>query len=407
MAEDTRGDGVIDPALDAYDIEMRRRGLAASTRADHRRLIRSFVAWAEPRDVLDLDRFAIEDFLEESDISTGTRNAYTSQLNRFYGCAVGVGLIGSNPAAAIEMLAVAAPVRRATPPGDGRKLRRSQRVRPGPVADGTDELIARFDLAQARRALSDGTRQHRRVRLTALARWAHPAGLLQVDREQVEQFLDTRALGPSSRYHYISDLHEFYAWAIDEEIADLDPTAKIARPRMPRRIPRPVTDDVLEAALGGADVEMQAMIALAGYAGLRCKEIAGLDRRDVLDRNNKPPLIVVTDGKGGHQRVLPLHERARAALNRVGTAKGGPVFRRPDGQGYTPGEVSKKINRYLESLGLEATAHQFRHWFGTRSHAKGKDLRLVQQLMGHASITTTAGYVGWSNQEASNVIDQM
>ena len=105
--------------------------------------------------------------------------------------------------------------------------------------------------------------------------------------------------------------------------------------------------------------------------------------------------------------MLPLHERARAAINRVGTTKAGPVFTQPNGQPYTAGEVSRKVNRYLESLGLEATAHQFRHWFGTKTYAASRDLRLVQGLMGHASPNTTVGYVGWAAQEASAVVNQL
>ena len=110
------------------------------------------------------------------------------------------------------------------------------------------------------------------------------------------------------------------------------------------------------------------MLTLGAFQGLRCGEIARLQREDLLDQND-PPVMIVAEGKGGHQRILPLHPATMEALHRADMPWGGYVFRQGGGGPFAPGDISRVVNTYLHAMGIPATAHQLRHWFGTKTYA--------------------------------------
>lgn len=235
-------------------------------------------------------------------------------------------------------------------------------------------------------------------------------GLLSASRPQLETWLDTLNLTARSRYTYISALHGFYLWAISEDHATADPTLKMARPRLPRTVPRPISTADLEMALSAADTRMRLWLCLAAYQGLRCQEIAGIEVDDVIDGND-PPVLVVRAGKGRKERVVPLHPETLAAFALHGLPRAGPVFRRQDRPGRVeavkPHRVSELIAEHLHGLGINATGHQARHWFGTHVYAASLDLRLTQELMGHAHPSTTAGYVKYAQHQAADVVARL
>jgi integrase/recombinase XerC len=245
-------------------------------------------------------------------------------------------------------------------------------------------------------------------RLRSFARSLDARSVLEATRQDVERYIDGRrgraeskAISSRTTYQILTTLHSFYLWAIMEELTTNDPTARIRRPKMRRTLPRPIRDDDLALALGQASPEMKAMLLLAAYAGLRCQEIAGLECQDVFD--TAPPKLRIVQGKGGHERVVPLHPEVLDALTRV-MPRAGPIFRRGWGNGYSPPRVSKEIGQYFAGLGIDATAHQLRHWFGTNVYAASHDIRLTQELMGHVSPNTTAGYVAWAVQDAAETV---
>ena len=291
---------------------------------------------------------------------------------------------------------------------DGRSFRHLDATRRGAKL-GHDELcdwpvIRRWLRDQDRRGLRPLTITKRRTDMAAICRWAHPRSLFDFDREDVEEFLDSRRLSPRTRYAWLSTLETFYDWAIDEDITKANPAARIRRPKMRRSIPRPISSDDLEHAMGQADPKLRALMALAAWEGLRCGEIANLQRQDILD-THEPPLLVVSDGKGGHQRILPLNPDVLVALRLHGLpARNGFVFPSRSGRRAPAYEVSHAINRHLEGLGIEATAHMLRHWFGTSIYAATRDIRVTQELMGHQSPNTTAGYVAWSPVDAAAAV---
>jgi integrase len=182
----------------------------------------------------------------------------------------------------------------------------------------------------------------------------------------------------------------FYAWTIEEGLTHEDPTAKIRRPKMGRLIPRPVNSDELADALRHANPKVRCWILLAAYGGLPCQEIAGLRTEDVLDEPDGGYLRIVRRRRAAapSERLLPLHPEVLEALRALPMPRQGFIFERPWGGRYTPANLSHDFNKALRKLGVRATAHQLRHWFGTNLYANTKDLRVVQEMMGHASPTT-------------------
>jgi site-specific recombinase XerD len=257
-----------------------------------------------------------------------------------------------------------------------------------------------------RRGLAARTITERDRTLDLLERFLPGVPLPGVTREDIELFLDSRPISKRTRCVYLSHLHAFYAWCLDEGWVTADPTARIQRPRLPRMIPRPIADDDLLHAMSSAQPRMRAWLCLAAYEGLRCKEIAGLRREDVLDRH-VPPVLRVWHGKGDHQAVLPLNPVTAWALNTSGLPSRGYVFLNRQGRAISPKTVSAMGNRYLHELGLEATMHQLRHWFGTAVWSLTKDMRVTQEMMRHASPATTAGYAAFDWDAATDAVAQV
>lgn len=226
-------------------------------------------------------------------------------------------------------------------------------------------------------------------------------GLLEATPRDVEAFLDTRDHAARSRYRWLSEISRFYQWAIAAGHAQSDPTATIARPRLSRLLPRPSTDSEIDAAIDTAGSQMAAWLTLMSYAGLRCAEVATLDRSSI----GSASLRVV--GKGGHERVVPMHPRVRQALDRAVLAKSGPAFRTADGRPFSPKEVSRRTSAYLEGLGVSSTGHQLRHAFGTRAYRVSRNLRAVQELMGHQDPSTTASYAAVTAEDLASVVAAM
>lgn len=264
-----------------------------------------------------------------------------------------------------------------------------------------DDAVKQWLRDQRRRNLSAGTIEKRE---SATRRVTAHAGkpMLDLAREDIEEWLDSRPkITPRTRYCEISHLAAFYRWAIFEEFTDYDPTTRIIRPKVRVGVPRPIESEDLRRAIDQAPTnELSAMFALAAYAGMRCMEISNLEVSDLL-LNHDPPVLVVY-GKGGKERVVPVHPLIEEALRRVGLPKHGKVFDR------VPWKVSQMMREHLHNCGIVASAHQLRHWFATATYeASGGDLRMVQELLGHSSPATTAIYTKWSQAKALAVVSKL
>jgi integrase len=186
-----------------------------------------------------------------------------------------------------------------------------------------------------------------------------------------------------------------------------NPAADLPRPQRPRRLPRPVGEEQLMAALAAAGQPVRAFLVLAGWAGLRAKEIALLRREAVYDMAPQPVILITADAtKGPAERTVPMSSFVLAELRPVLPARGW-VFRRRDGRDgpNTPARVSQLANRHLHGLGYSATLHQLRHRFATQAYQADHDLRAVQELLGHRRPDTTAGYAAYDQAAAAAAVE--
>lgn len=240
------------------------------------------------------------------------------------------------------------------------------------------------------RGLSDRTWELRRTALRRLI--AHAARpLLDLGPAELDAWQHhLTGLAPQSRRAYVVQIAGFYRWATDEALVAVDPSLVLVRPKVGRGLPRPIGEHELAAATTAAAEPVRCWLTLAAYAGLRAGELARLDRGNVLDRARHPALLV--HGKGSKERWVPLNRTSLAALRAHGLPRRGPVFRDEHGDPFGPRQVSQRCNRHLHRLGIEDTIHQCRHRFATETLAAGADLRVVQELLGHASPATTAIY---------------
>lgn len=236
------------------------------------------------------------------------------------------------------------------------------------------------------------------ARRRALARMERrlPCPLLEATRDDLMAWRESLDLSPGATAGYVAHAREFYAWAIAMDLFSYsNPAAGLPVPKVPRLLPRPISEAELMAAVTGAPDRVRPMLVLAGWAGLRAKEIALLRRACVLDTADPPVLIVAADAtKGWHERIVPL---CAFILAELPLPASGLIFRRRDGRAgpNAPWNISGLCNGYLHGCGIPATLHQLRHRFGTMVYRGTRDLRLAQELLGHQSPRTTAGYAAW------------
>jgi integrase/recombinase XerC len=182
------------------------------------------------------------------------------------------------------------------------------------------------------------------------------------------------------------------------------PDIDVPLPKARKGRPRPISEEQLRVAILNAPRRIRPWLVLAALAGLRCAEIAGLRREDLLDTADEPVIIVM--GKGRKERIVPLSPQLWRELVDYGLPRRGIVFLRRDGQRgqNDPKLVSQLANAYLKSVGVNETLHQLRHRFATQAYAVHKDLRVVQELMGHADPATTARYAEYCKKAAISTV---
>lgn len=187
-----------------------------------------------------------------------------------------------------------------------------------------------------------------------------------------------------------SDLRAFYGWAIDRGLMDVDPSAKLGSIKVPQALPRPFGDDVLGALTIG-QLRTRRMVGLGLYAGLRCAEIAALQAQDVW-LHSLPPVLVVRNGKGGKDRTIAMAPALVDLLR--GTPSSGPVFPGRAAAAVRPATVSALIRRHLTRAGVDGTAHQLRHTFGTEFARQAGGSAGRPPSSGSTSTNGAAGSIG-------------
>ncbi|WP_372015951.1 site-specific tyrosine recombinase XerD [Pseudoxanthomonas sp. 10H] len=296
--------------------------------------------------------------------------------------------------------------------------RRLARALP-PLRDDDARAIARFiEAAWAEHGLARQTQAAYRRDLEQLARWRDGAGggLLRIDRAGLFAYLGWRAghgYQPRSNARLRASLRAFYAYLVRAGVRADDPAALIDPPRLPRPLPKALTESQVDALLAAPDVDSpeglrdRAMLELMYAAGLRVSELVNLPANAVNLRQG----VVRVLGKGGKERLVPLGEESQHWLERyLGEARprlaggkpvpadahgGVPLFLTPQRHAPTRQAYWQSLKRYAAAAGVDprvVTPHGVRHSFATHLLNRGADLRALQLLLGHASLSTTQIY---------------
>jgi integrase/recombinase XerD len=214
-------------------------------------------------------------------------------------------------------------------------------------------------------------------------------------------------LAPTSLRRRAAALKGFYRFAFGEGLIPVDIAAHLDLPRMPRLLPETLTAAETERLLGAPPADAlldRALLELLYAAGLRVSEALRLDLEDVsLDG-----AFVRVIGKGDRERLVPVGEVAlealrawrdgpragRVAAHHVVPHRGGPLFLGRSGRRLARQQAWAIVKRAASGAGLSGrvSPHTLRHSFATHLLEGGADLRIVQELLGHASISTTQLY---------------
>ncbi len=183
-----------------------------------------------------------------------------------------------------------------------------------------------------------------------------------------------------------SSLRRFWAWGVEAQRTTINPAMELpeVRPEIPS--PRPAAPNAVRAALAGSDARVVLMLRLANELGMRRGEVAQVHPANDLVRDAAGWSLLV-HGKGLRKRILPLSEDLAAELLQAGDHY---LFPSPNGGHLTAHWVGSLVSR---ALGDGTTMHQLRHLCATEVHDATHDVRLVQVMLGHASLATTQRYL--------------
>ncbi len=272
------------------------------------------------------------------------------------------------------------------------------------------------------RRLSPHTESAYRRDLEALVAYCDAekiAGWKQLDNFHIRTFAAREhrdGLGPRSVQRRLSALRGFFNYLIREGVVDANPAADIRAPKAPRRLPKTLDVDQVASLLAHpATSPLQrrdhAMLELLYSSGLRLAELAGLDVAD-LDLADRTVRVL---GKGSKTRILPVGRQAVAALrqwlgDRAALAKSGvaALFVGQNGQRLGVRAIQRRIGLWAAETGMGVPVHPhlLRHSFATHLLESSRDLRGVQELLGHADISTTQVYTHLDFQHLARVYDE-
>ena len=223
----------------------------------------------------------------------------------------------------------------------------------------------------------------------------------------------------------IATLRSFFKWAERRGLSDINPMTLIRTPRQGKRLPKAITIEQIEKLLAAPDdkevlgMRDRSMLETLYSTGIRVSELVGLEVDDI-DLTGES---VRVKGKGKKERIVPLGAHALAAIRKYmdmlradgrllsAWAEGRPhrpLFVNKHGGRLSSRSVRRKLDKYLKAVGLDPTIspHTLRHSFATHLLDNGADLRSVQELLGHQSLSTTQVYTHLTTQRMQNAYNQ-
>lgn len=234
-----------------------------------------------------------------------------------------------------------------------------------------------------------------------------PIDWTAVSTDDLRRFLADRSdeVGRRSLGRTVSVVRSFFSHLRRVGISDTNPASGLGVPKFSRTLPRYLSESDLESVLDERDVTDEwdardlALLELLYGSGLRASEAVGLDWKDLSLEERR---VHVRAGKGNKDRIVPMSRAAREALRALSAVQtssgasrgaGAPVFRNRRGTRLAVRSVGRIVNAAMERAGLPPmNPHALRHSCATHLLDDGADLRSIQDLLGHASLTTTQKY---------------
>ncbi len=289
-----------------------------------------------------------------------------------------------------------------------------------PTVDLFEEML------RAERGAADNTVAAYRRDLAHLAAFLSGEGAIldsagTADLHAYLAALDRAGMAPRTAARRLSAMRQFYRFLYAEGRRQDDPTATLDSPKRGRPLPKLLSedrvDDLLRAAGArpGADgVRLAALMQLLYATGMRVSELVGLPLAAAV----RDPRLILVRGKGGKERLVPLNEAAREAVQAwVEVRAGNPrlaaspfLFPSRSGAGHLTrhrfGQLVKELAAAAEIDPAKVSPHVLRHAFATHLLNRGADLRSVQQMLGHADISTTQIYTHVLDERLRQLVER-
>lgn len=276
-----------------------------------------------------------------------------------------------------------------------------------------DEFLTHLNLAKG---VSEHTLRGYRLDLTSFLNFA---GDEKIDKRIIRRFLALeRENGASTRtiLRRISSLRSFFKFAIRENWVDENPMEEIDSPKKEKRLPSSIAYDQVELLIGQPDTSNylgfrdRAIMELFYSSGLRLSEVANLNRRDFDPKNQ----ILNIFGKGKKQRQSPITKTAADWVSQYlshperDEKDSEAIFLNRWGKRISARSIDRNFALYLKASGLSIriTPHTIRHTIATHWLENGMDLKTIQMLLGHTSLTTTTIYTHVSSKLKREVYDK-
>ena len=273
-----------------------------------------------------------------------------------------------------------------------------------------EETLARFDRELLRRGAADATRRAYRADLRALGAWAsgrgvEPTQIAYLDLRSYAARVSESGAAKSTLARKLASVRSLFDYLMRIGEMKQNPADLMPSPKRERRLPRVLGPDEMRALLeriparDPLEIRDRALFELTYSCGLRCQEIVNLDGGDVDFESER----LRVHGKGGKIRLVPIGEPAQKALDRyLATARPaladdpeeGALFVSRRGRRLSPSDVRRRLDGWVREAALAGSVspHALRHSFATHLLEGGADLRSIQELLGHSSVSTTQVY---------------
>jgi site-specific recombinase XerD len=272
------------------------------------------------------------------------------------------------------------------------------------------EALQAFDRDLGARGAAEGTRRAYANDLGQLAAWADQQGLQaeKVGHRDLRRYaahLSSRGASAATIARKLAAIRAFYGALLRAELVEANPADLVATPKRESKLPRVLSREEMAAVLDRIpartplELRDRAMLELTYSCGLRAEEVVGLDTESPDFEGER----LRVEGKGGKTRFVPIGEPAQDALRRylergrhvlIGTGGETALLVSKSGRRLHPSDVRRRLERWVREAALAGgiSPHALRHSFATHLLEGGADLRAIQELLGHSSLSTTQIY---------------